>query len=142
MKRKTFTFGISAMGLFLSFLLGCMAATSNTLVSNIETQQLGDNALTCEQIKGQVQQMEQVMQRGGLNTTNDALTSAATQAGSQAAVSAASQAAPSAMPFVGPLMQAVTSVSSQNRISAQQLASQAQARRQQLIYMYNNKGCK
>lgn len=141
MEKKNLTFGLIAISILFS-LSGCMTTASNTRVSNIEPQQLGDNNLTCEQIKAQVQEMEQTMRQGGLNVTNEAVSSAATQAGTQVAMSAAAQAAPSAIPFLGPLIEIASSVSSQKQISAQQLASQAQARRQQLIYLYNSKGCK
>ena len=121
---------------------GCFATTSEPSLPPIETQQLGDNSLTCADIKAQVLEMEKIMGQAGITASKAAGTQVAAQAGTQAAYQAAAQAAPSSIPYLGSLISGISSMSAQQGANAQQRGIEAQTRRSYLIQLHNQKKCK
>lgn len=127
---------------------GCAAMpsshSSEPVPAAIQTVQLGDNNLTCEELSSQIADMDRLAaapSAGGTGAAQQAATGVATQAATRVALSTGA----AAIPFVGGLISAGMSAANRPNVENLQAAAnqrmQAMQRKQYLTQIFASKKC-
>lgn len=132
-------------------LTGCFASLPTDLSSTTKTRvdpvQLGDNKLTCNQIKAEVAKMDAVIDQADSVTGSFGTKMAGTQAAQVAGSHIAVQALPYTMiGFLSPILSVAGLAANDMQINSQANAAEAKSaamqRKHNLIALHNKKGCR
>lgn len=130
-----------ALAAGIVLLAGC-ASTAPTETPGIAANQPTDNQLTCPQITGQINEMNEILGISEGEMRSAQTMGLATDVAVNAAVySGAAGSMAGSVPFLGQAISAAGQVARMNEEQAERYAEQALARRNVLTGIYAGKGC-